>query len=81
MTTVGPRPPRIADLVHYWPLVSGSPGCRAAVVTEIHRDAHLASLAVLHPTGMEFLPEVRQAELEHMWEQYEPGTWHLSGHQ
>jgi hypothetical protein len=41
----------------------------------------MATLAVLHPTGMQFLPEVRQAELEDMWEQHEPGTWHLADHQ
>lgn len=81
MTSPGLNPPRVGDIVHFWPMLPDTPGCRAAVVTEIHIDARMATLAVLHPNGMQFLPEVRQAELEHLWEQYEPGTWHVANHQ
>jgi len=79
MPTTVLTPPRVGDIVHYTPL--DLPGCRAAIVTEIHIDAHLATLAVLHPSGMQFLQQIRQAELEHLWEQYEPGTWHVAHHQ
>lgn len=81
MMTNNTTPPRVGNLVHYVPFAYDTPGCRAAIVTEIHIDARMATLAVLHPTGMQFLPEVRQAELEDMWEQHEPGTWHLADHQ
>lgn len=79
--------PRVGDIVHYWPTLSEMPGCRAAIVTEMHIDRHLASLMILHTTGLQFLPEVRQSESDPLaadsfaTDKYVPGTWHSAAHQ
>lgn len=85
MTATRLRPPHVGDVVHYWPLLPDVPGCRAALVTEIHVDPHLASLAILHASGVQFLLGVRQAELDPLvadpfTDKYEPGTWHEAKH-
>lgn len=74
-------PPRVGDIVHYKMLMPDVPGCQAAIVTDTHLDPALASLAVFHANGTQYLPQVRHVELEYMWEQYEPGTWHRAEHQ
>lgn len=86
MTVTSLSPPHVGDIVHYWPMLTDIPGCRAAVVTGIHVDPHLASLMVLHTTGMQFLHEVRQAQPDPLMsdpilDKYVPGTWHLASHQ
>lgn len=79
--------PRVGDVVHYWPTLSEMPGCRAAIVTETHVDPHLASLMILHTTGLQFLQGVRQAESDPLTpdtfitDKYVPGTWHSAAHQ
>lgn len=73
-------PPRVGDMVHYVPLVAEIPGCRAAVVTGLHIDPQLATLMVMHTTGVQFVADVRQAECDYAWEKFQPGTWHLAGH-
>lgn len=83
MTAPVANPPRVGDIVHYWPLTAEMPGCRAAVVTEIHMDPQLASLMVLHTTGIQFILEARVSLVEHdpFTDRYEPGTWHSADHQ
>lgn len=78
--------PRVGDIVHYCPLPSEGSGCRAAVVTEIHIDPHLASLMVVYATGVQFVADVRVSENDtfpndSFLDKYTPGTWHFSGHQ
>lgn len=72
--------PRVGDIVHYWPLLVEKPGCRAAMVTDIHYNPQLASLMIAHATGVQFLPEVRRMECDFSWDAYQPGTWHHAGH-
>lgn len=86
MMTTSLNAPHVGDVVHYWPMLSEMPGCRAAIVTEMHVDPHLASLMILHTTGLQFLTEVRQSESDplsdpYVTEKYVPGTWHAAGHQ
>jgi hypothetical protein len=78
--------PRVGDVVHYWPLPAEGSGCRAAIVTDIYMDTHLASLVVLHINGLQFLEEVRISEndtylTDAFVDRYPPGTWHLADHQ
>ena len=72
--------PCLGDMVHYVPLMAEVPGCRAAVVTDTHVDPMLASLMVLHSTGVQFITDVRQSECEFSWETRQPGTWHVAKH-
>lgn len=83
MTALVTNPPRVGDIVHYWPLTAEMPGCRAAVVTEIHMDPHLASLMVLNTTGFQFVLESRMSMTDYdpFTESREPGTWHSADHQ
>ena len=86
MTANSLNPPHVCDLVHYFPLPTEGSGCRAAIVTEIHVDPHLASLMVAHPTGVQFVADVRRSVSDtflndSFLDKYAPGTWHLSGHQ
>lgn len=80
MTTVS-LPPRVGDIVHYWPLLAERPGCKAAIVTEIHVDPQLATLMVVCATGVQFVQQARKAEAGFTWDSFEPGTWHSAEHQ
>lgn len=82
MTALVTNPPRVGDIVHYWPLMAEMPGCRAAVVTEIHMDPQRASLMVLSTTGLQFILEARMSLVEQdpFTDKYEPGTWHSADH-
>jgi len=68
--------PSVGRVVHY--VSYGTPGgeysseCRAAVVTEVHRE-DVVSLAVLNPTGMFFKQRV---ELGDPMPRTLGGTWH-----
>jgi hypothetical protein len=68
--------PIVGDVVHY--VSYGTPGgeytsqCRAAVVTEVHRE-DVVSLAVLNPTGMYF---IQRLELGDPMPRALGGTWH-----
>lgn len=79
--TATSAPPRVGDIVHYWPLLAERSGCKAAIVTDLHVDPQLATLIVFCATGIQFVQQARLAEPGFTWETFEPGTWHVAGHQ
>lgn len=70
--------PSVGRIVHYVARGSAdavySKTCRAAVITEIVRDA--VSLCVLNPTGIFFHEDCKYAEESTYPEGLTPGTWH-----
>jgi hypothetical protein len=71
--------PSVGRIVHY--VAYGTPGgefpagvCRAAVVTEVHKDGESVGICVLNPSGLFFKTPIRHDENKGV------GTWHWPEH-